>query len=307
MHQNRIRLATIAALAALSIGASTVASAQSRLSLADRVARLEAQSQGAGQGQAQSQIEQLNRIEQLQSEVQSLRNTVEQQQFEIEGLKRSARERQLELDARITRLEGGTVAVPPAGGATFAPSASVPAPAPAPAPAPGGLVAEPVLENLPPAAPATAGFDDIPTPAPGIGAAPSAPPAGDEKAMYDQAFGALRDGRYAESARLFRAFLDAHPNGELAPNALYWLGESYYVTQNFQIALDTFDELLRRFPQSPKAQDALLKVGYCHYELKQWPEAERALNEVVRRYPDTTVARLAQGRLRALRLDAQRR
>lgn len=158
-----------------------------------------------------------------------------------------------------------------------------------------------MIDNLAPPAPARSDppLDGIPTAA--------APAAGDEKTMYDQAFGALRDGRYAESARLFRAFLDAYPNGELAPNALYWLGESYYVTQNFQIALDTFDELLRRFPQSPKAQDALLKVGYCHYELKQWPEAERALNEVVRRYPDTTVARLAQGRLRALRLDAQRR
>lgn len=300
MQQIRIRLATIAAFAALSIGVSATASAQSRLSLADRVARLEAQSQGAGQGQAQSQIELLNRIEQLQSEVQSLRNTVEQQQFEIEGLKRSARERQIDLDARLTRLEGGTAAVPPAGGAAMTPTPIASTQTP-PTPAPGGLVAEPVIDNLAPSAPPAAGFDEIPSP----GA--QAPAAGDEKAMYDQAFGALRDGRYAESARLFRAFLDAHPDGELAPNALYWLGESYYVTQNFQIALDTFDELLRRFPQSPKAQDALLKVGYCHYELKQWPEAERALNEVVRLYPDTTVARLAQGRLRALRLDAQRR
>jgi tol-pal system protein YbgF len=296
MHQTRIRLATIAALAAASIVASTAASAQSRLSLADRVARLEAQSQGAGQGQAQSQIELLNRIEQLQSEVQSLRNTLEEQQFELENLKRQARDRQLELDARLSRLEGGgAAAVPPSG---FAPA---PAPAPAPVPAPGGLVAEPMIDNLAPQASSARTdppFAEIPT---------VAAPAGDEKTMYDQAFGALRDGRYAESARLFRAFLDAHPDGELAPNALYWLGESYYVTQNFQIALDTFNELLRRFPQSPKAQDALLKVGYCHYELKQWPEAERALNEVVRRYPDTTVARLAQGRLRALRLDAQRR
>jgi hypothetical protein len=30
-----------------------------------------------------------------------------------------------------------------------------------------------------------------------------------------------------------------------------------------------------------------------------------ALNDVVQRYPDTTVARLAQGRLRALRLEGR--
>jgi TolA-binding protein len=75
------------------------------------------------------------------------------------------------------------------------------------------------------------------------------------------------------------------------------------VTQNYQIALEAFQRLLSRFPSSNKAPDALLKVGYCHYELRQWPQAESTLNQVVQQYPDTTVARLAQGRLRALRLE----
>ena len=47
----------------------------------------------------------------------------------------------------------------------------------------------------------------------------------------------------------------------------------------------------------------MLKVGYCHFELQQFDDAEIALNEVISRYPDTTVARLAQGRLRALQTD----
>ena len=119
------------------------------------------------------------------------------------------------------------------------------------------------------------------------------------------AFAALREGRYAESARRFSSFLEQFPNGGLADNATYWLGESYYVTQNYRIALDTFKSLLDRFPQSAKAADALLKLGYCHYELREWNEAEATLNLVVQRYPDTTVARLAQGRLRALRLEGR--
>jgi tol-pal system protein YbgF len=135
---------------------------------------------------------------------------------------------------------------------------------------------------------------------------PPATGAAAEKQAYDEAFAALRDGRYAESARRFQAFLAEHPQGELADNALYWLGESYYVTQNYRIALDTFNDLLARFPDSAKAPDALLKVGYCHYELKEWPQAEQVLNEVVRLYPEQTVGKLAQGRLRALRLEGRR-
>ena len=124
--------------------------------------------------------------------------------------------------------------------------------------------------------------------------------------VHGEALGALLDGRYAESARRFAAFLQQYPDGDYADNATYWLGESYYVTQNYQVALETFQDLLARFPDSSKAPDALLKVGYSHYELKDWPQAESVLGQVVGRYPDTTAARLAQGRLRALRLEGQR-
>jgi TolA-binding protein len=50
----------------------------------------------------------------------------------------------------------------------------------------------------------------------------------------------------------------------------------------------------------------MLKVGYCEFELHDWAHAEATLNEVIRRYPDTTVSRLAEGRLRALRMENRR-
>ncbi|MEO6064180.1 MAG: tol-pal system protein YbgF [Lysobacterales bacterium] len=124
-----------------------------------------------------------------------------------------------------------------------------------------------------------------------------------EKAEYDAARAQLDAGQYASAARAFAEFVRKHPEGDLTSNALYWLGESYYVTQNFQIALDTFRDLVARFPDSNKVADAMLKIGYCHFELQQFDDAEVALNEVITRYPDTTVARLAQGRLRALQTE----
>jgi TolA-binding protein len=41
--------------------------------------------------------------------------------------------------------------------------------------------------------------------------------------------------------------------------------------------------------------------------MKQWDQAEATLNDVLQKYPNTTVANLAQGRLRALRLEARQR
>jgi tol-pal system protein YbgF len=135
------------------------------------------------------------------------------------------------------------------------------------------------------------------------GAPAPADPAG-ERPMYDSAFQALRDGEYAEASRRFQAYLEAYPAGTLAPNAWYWLGESYYVTQNYDVALTAFESLLQAFPDSAKAPDALLKLGYCQFELGRAPQGEATLRDVIARYPGSDAARLAQSRLRSLALDA---
>ena len=290
----RFAFAVAAALAAATFVSG--AQAQGRLSLSERLARVEAQMQGQGSGQ--STVELLNRINELQQEVQSLRGLVEQQAYEIENLKKAQRDRYVDLDSRLARLEGGApAAAVPEVEPELQPGQVQPLPAPA---APGQLTAE---------EPEVAPRDEAPAalePAPAPAASSNLRDPAAEKAAYDEAFAALRDGRYAESARRFQGFLAEYPDGDLTDNAMYWLGESYYVTQNYRPALETFSDLMKRFPQSSKAPDSLLKVGYAHYELREWPQAERALNDVVARFPDTTVARLAQGRLRALRLEGQR-
>lgn len=306
-------LVAAALVAATSFSGSLLAQS-GRLSLAERVAQLEAQNQG--QGGSQSTVDLLNRIDELQSEVQSLRGLVEKQAFEIEELKKRGRDQYVDLDSRISRLEGNPMAGSANAGGDPAAAVAPISPGqiqeiPAAPNAPGQLTMDAPIEPaaIEPAAP------PAPIDASSVPVMPSTPPAdtstttmipqAGEQASYDTAFAALREGRYAESARRFSAFLQQYPEGDLADNATYWLGESYYVTQNYQIALDTFRSLLAKYPQSAKTQDALLKVGYCLYELKQWNEAETALNEVVVRYPDSTVARLAQGRLRALRLEGR--
>jgi tol-pal system protein YbgF len=124
-----------------------------------------------------------------------------------------------------------------------------------------------------------------------------------EKAAYDQAFQSLKDLKYAAAAEQFLNFVEQYPNSEYADNAQYWLGESYYVTRNYDIALEAFQGLLSNYPDSPKVADGLLKIGYTHYELKQWDQARAALVQVQEQYPDTTLARLAGSRLRSMKLE----
>ncbi|HEX6834444.1 MAG TPA: tol-pal system protein YbgF [Rudaea sp.] len=264
-----------------------------RLSLAERVAKLE---QDAAAHNNQGSIDLVNQINALQSQVQALQGQNEELKHQLEELKSRSKEQYIDLDSRIGRIEGHGPA---------------PAGAPAAAAANNGQLQDITLGSNAP--PATQQTPNAMTPPPSNATLASAAPPpqsvadpADEKASYDQAFAALKDGRYAESARRFQAFIDQYPNSELAPNAYYWLGESYYVTQNYPISLDTFQKLLARYPNGQKAPGALLKVGYCQYELKQWDQAEATLNQVVQRYPDTQEAHLAQGRLRALKLEGRR-
>lgn len=295
-----------AALAAVVVSCATTARAQQRLSLGERVDRLEQQASSQNNGNA---VDLVNQISALQSQVQSLQGQVEELKHSVDESRQRNKDQYIDLDSRIGRLEGhGAGASAPVASRSSLPQETQPAdvdlgnPGGTPSPPDANSVRPNAGGGLSMADQAAMPADD------GTGGNSAAAPvdAATETAAYNAAFGALKDGRYAESARGFQGFIDQYPNGQLTGNAYYWLGESYYVTQNYTVAEQSFRTLLKRYPDSQKAPDALLKVGYCQYELKDWDQAEATLNQVMQAYPDTTVARLAQGRLRALKTETRR-
>lgn len=134
---------------------------------------------------------------------------------------------------------------------------------------------------------------------PAAGGAPGATP-GDEQARYDRAFAELRNRNYAVAVEEFRALASAYPNGQLADNTQYWLGEAYYVTQEYDHAAAAFQRVLTAWPDSRKAPDAMLKLGYTQIEQKKLAEGRATLEQLVARYPDADAARLARERLQKL-------
>jgi tol-pal system protein YbgF len=219
----------------------------------------------------QNGTELVNQITQLRSDVQDLRGQVETLQQQLEEAKKAQRAQYLDLSGRLDRLESGNGA---------APAASLPA---ASGPVAASASASGVSSN-----------------------AVSGMAGKDEQSAYGYAFEALKSGDYVESARRLRDFLAAFPGGQLAPNALYWLGESYYVTQNYAMAGEQFRSLLDRYPSHDKAPGALLKLGLAQYGLKQYAQAEATLRQVQQRYPGSDVARTAQDRLRSMQLAGNR-
>jgi tol-pal system protein YbgF len=133
--------------------------------------------------------------------------------------------------------------------------------------------------------------------------APGAPlaPASTERAEFDAALGELREGRYPEAIAAWQRFLEAHPNGDLAGDAQYWLGEACYLSRDYNAAKEAFIALGLNHPQSARLPDALLKLGYIYGEQGDVARARDVLQKLVQVYPNTQAASLAERRLQSLR------
>jgi tol-pal system protein YbgF len=130
--------------------------------------------------------------------------------------------------------------------------------------------------------------------------AAATPGGGVDDAVYQKDFNLLKQGRFAEAIKGFRAFQKQYPDSPLVPNAVFWTGEAYYQTSDFDTALATFKKVIKDYPKSNKVPDAMLKVGYCQYELQQWSAAKQTLNKVVQDYPGGSAAGLATQRLQRM-------
>lgn len=262
----------------------------------------------------QAMVDLVLQIQQLQDEVRMLRGMLEDQTLELENLSNRQRDQYLDLDQRITGLRNGApgMRIDPGMAMTdpMNPNADVTGTLDSGSTNPGAVETMPLDTG-----PAYSGDvpevrEEINTPSTVTGLATPVTQARetmaspeDEKAAYDTAFQSLKDLKYADAAQQFQGFLEQYPSSEYADNAQYWLGESYYVTRNYEIALEAFQGLMNKYPDSPKVPDGLLKIGYTHYELKQWDQARAALTQVQEQYPDTTLARLAGSRLRSMKLE----
>lgn len=133
-------------------------------------------------------------------------------------------------------------------------------------------------------------------------AATAPPPANpaDEQVLYDRALEQLRGRDYAGAVDSLRGLAAAYPNGAMADNTQYWLGEAYYVTQEFGHAAAAFQRVLTDFPNSRKAPDALLKLAYTQLEQGNAAAGRANLQQVIDKYPGTESARLATDRLSKL-------
>jgi tol-pal system protein YbgF len=122
-----------------------------------------------------------------------------------------------------------------------------------------------------------------------------------DRESYERTLTRFKDGDLDGARQGFAEFLLQHPHSDLAPNARFWLGESYYGKKDFSRAIDAYDQVQLNHPASEKVPAALLKKGYAYLALKDRKKAASALKQVIDLYPKSPEANKAMDKLNQLK------
>lgn len=133
------------------------------------------------------------------------------------------------------------------------------------------------------------------------GATPAAGGAANASAvqMYEASLQQLRRGSPTTARAGFRQFLEQYPTAAEAPDALYFIGESFG-TEAPDSAAAYYTQVADRFPASARAASALYRLGVMAESSKDTTAARGYYQRLIAKYPTSNEAALARDRLKAL-------
>jgi tol-pal system protein YbgF len=133
-----------------------------------------------------------------------------------------------------------------------------------------------------------------PTPAPAVVESP--------QALYQKGLDLIqKQGDYPRGREALQDFLKRYPKNELAVNAMYWIGESYYGEKKYDKAILQFQDVIQKYGDHPKAAAALLKQGMAFQALGDDKNAGIIWQKLIDTFPLSTEAKSARQRLAALK------
>jgi tol-pal system protein YbgF len=140
-----------------------------------------------------------------------------------------------------------------------------------------------------------------PTPEPEPTPAPAPAPTGDPQVYYQAAQRSYSGENYNQALQQFDEFLQRYPGSELGANAQFWKAKSHLKLGQYQESIREFQKLINNHPNDTKVPYAIHNQAVAHSNLGQINEAIRLMQRVVDEYPISPAADQARSDLRQLR------
>ncbi len=121
------------------------------------------------------------------------------------------------------------------------------------------------------------------------------------EALYQQGLSAFKAGNTQKARDLLSKFVEQYPHHELASNAQYWLGETYYTDKAYDQAVLEFEKVIKNYPGKEKVPAAMLKQAMAFKGLGDVKSARYVLHKLMESYPRSEEAALAKARLKEMK------
>lgn len=108
------------------------------------------------------------------------------------------------------------------------------------------------------------------------------------QAEYDAAFKLLKQSHFDQAEAALKQFVKKNAGHNLVGNAYYWLGETYYVRKQYEMAAVQFLSGYQKVPKGSKAADNLLKLAMSLGQLNKKKEACTSFTKLLDEFPTAT-------------------
>ena len=140
-----------------------------------------------------------------------------------------------------------------------------------------------------------------PPSAPGAPSTGDAPPPGmTAQTLYDGARQAKAAGQLDLALQQFNDYLRYYGQTDLAPNAQFYIGETYYSQQKLDEAIQAFDSVLEKYPEGTKTLDAMYMKGMALARKGDRTAATAEFRALVKQAPTSEQASKARDQLKRL-------
>ena len=103
--------------------------------------------------------------------------------------------------------------------------------------------------------------------------------------IFDIAFCHFRDKKYANAAEMFARSIPLLNDAEIQAEAQYWIGESYFGMDQYEIAVSEFLKVGYNYPDFTHwAASAELKAGESYQDMKKIEKARRIYERIIDKY-----------------------
>lgn len=228
----------------------------------------------------------MQKNQQLENDIRTLRGQLEEQSNDIDQLKKDSSNRYTDLDQRLELLNQK---VDPESAPSDNPANSD---TPASASTETSTVDNKVVNATPTSSPST-----TPPPKPEASQPPAqnqSNPVELEKAAYTVALDAYKQGGAKKAIAPMQNFIKNHPNSVYTGNAYFWLAEFNLATDpvNYNEAKKNYNVVATRYPNSSKAPRALYQLYSIVKDVDKNPaSANQYKTKILNQYPKSEEAK----------------